>query len=73
MSHHDEDLVERFRADKDLLVIQLAGGPLEVAVDPGTEGSQPACRCYRCGRLLIADTVHEDAWNGSPVCSGCYR
>jgi hypothetical protein len=55
-----EWLIETYRADYDLAVIEgleFAGG---LAVLPGTEGSRPACRCYRCGALLTSETVTVD-------------
>jgi hypothetical protein len=56
-----EWLVRTFRADKDLVVLEWAQtGSLPVEVEPGTEGSKPACRCYRCGVLLTVDTVTAD-------------
>lgn len=56
-----EWLVATYRADRNVTVIHLRGGvELLVDVDPGTEGSSPACRCYRCGALLTAETVTVD-------------
>ena len=57
-----------FRADKDVVVIDLFYGPMTVEVETGTEGAQPACRCYRCGVLLTADTVTADRIK--PGCQG---
>lgn len=45
-----EWLVRTYRADRDV----------EAAVEQGQYGSQPACRCYRCGALLTVDTVTVD-------------
>lgn len=51
-----EWLVQTYRADCDVsLVIGLV---FPVAL--GTEGAEPACRCYRCGRLLTVETVTVD-------------
>jgi hypothetical protein len=63
-----EWLVDCYRADVDVIVIELAYGPVLVAVDIATETSQPACRCYRCGVLLTADTVTVDRIK--PGCRG---
>lgn len=61
-------LVETYRANVDLLFIDLSGnGPrpddwisrirvVEVPVGLGV----PACRCYRCGVLLTVETVSVD-------------
>lgn len=53
-------LVETFRADTDVVVIELFHGPVLVPVLLGVEGAQPACRCYRCGVLLTVETVTAD-------------
>jgi hypothetical protein len=63
-----EWLVETYRADRDVVVIELFHGPLVVEVETGTEGGQPACRCYRCGVLLTVDTVTADRIK--PGCQG---
>lgn len=55
-----EWLVLTFRANEDVHVLQLHHGPIVIGVLPGTEGAQPACRCYRCGQLLTAETVTVD-------------
>lgn len=55
-----EWLVQTFRANRDLIRIELFHGPLWVEVDLGTERAVPACRCYRCGVLLTADTLTVD-------------
>lgn len=72
-------LVEMFRADKDLASIELFHGPLDLPVDRGSEGSRPACRCYRCGQLLTMATVRvhrQRSFGGSqlvrPACQGCW-
>lgn len=57
-----------YRADKDVVAIELFHGPLVVEVHPGTEGGQAACRCYRCGALLTVDTVTVDRIR--PGCQG---
>jgi hypothetical protein len=61
-------LVQTYRANRDVIMVDLAYGPLIVDVDPGTEGAQPACRCYRCGLLLTEDTVTVDRIK--PGCQG---
>lgn len=56
-----EWLVQTYRADKDLVVLSWGHDrsmPVEVQI--GTEGGQPACRCYRCGQLLTTETVTVD-------------
>lgn len=67
-------LVEAWRADHDVLVLKLVHGPMHVPVLPGTEGAEPACRCYRCGELQIAATVQRD-WtvDQSEVGLGAFR
>jgi len=57
-----EWLIQTFRADADVVTSGQfgLGGDLLVPVLPGTEGSMPACRCYRCGKLLTADTLTVD-------------
>jgi 5-methylcytosine-specific restriction endonuclease McrA len=47
-------LVETFRADADLLILFGA----EVATLRGM--GVPACRCYRCGKLLTEDRLTVD-------------
>lgn len=56
-----EWLVRTYRADMDVMVIELRPG-VRVVLDvlPGTEGALPACRCYRCGQLLSVETVTVD-------------
>jgi hypothetical protein len=63
-----EWLVTCYRANRDVITIDLPYGPVVVDVDPGTEGAQPACRCYRCGVLLTVDTVTVDRIK--PGCQG---
>lgn len=56
-----EWLVATYRANRNVTVIVMRdGGQLLVDVDLDTEGSFPACRCYRCGQLLTEDTVTVD-------------
>jgi len=50
-----EWLVQTYRADADVTLI-LGGLVFPVPLGEGI----PACRCYRCGRLLTADTVTVD-------------
>lgn len=52
-----EWLVETFRADVDLPSF-TSSNPQMFAVTGGM--GVPACRCYRCGCLLTADTVTVD-------------
>lgn len=47
-----EWLVETFRADVDLDTVKGYACALGNGI--------PACRCYRCGRLLTVDTVSPD-------------
>lgn len=63
-----EWLVQTYRANRDVVTIVLFHGPLVVEVDKGTEGAEPACRCYRCGVLLTADTLTVDRIK--PGCHG---
>lgn len=53
-----EWLVQTYRADRDVIVVQLHHGP--IVLDTTLGRGQPACRCYRCGRLLTVDTVTVD-------------
>lgn len=68
-------LVRHFRANRDVVVVQLPLGPVIVEVEPGTEGSEPACRCYRCGVLLTVDAVEASYVTGMarPACGECVR
>lgn len=52
-------LVQAFRADADLFVVST-DPPVAIPVLAYSEGSVPACRCYRCGALMSADEVYED-------------
>jgi hypothetical protein len=63
-----EWLVQCYRANVDVVTIELHHGPLVVEVETGTEGAEPACRCYRCGVLLTVDTVTVDRIK--PGCQG---
>jgi hypothetical protein len=63
-----EWLVATYRANRDVITIDLFHGPLVIEVASGTEGAAPACRCYRCGALLTADTVTVDRI--TPGCQG---
>lgn len=51
-----EWLVRTYRADCDVSMIIGLVFPVPI----GTDGAVPACRCYRCGRLLTVDTVTVD-------------
>lgn len=55
-----EWLVETFRADMDVVEHDL--GPYIISTPAGVmvSGVKPACRCYRCGKLLTVDTVTVD-------------
>jgi 5-methylcytosine-specific restriction endonuclease McrA len=65
-------LVLTYRANVDVVAIELPYGPVMVEVVAGTEGAEPACRCYRCGVLLTEDTVTVDRIK--PGCrGGTYR
>jgi hypothetical protein len=66
--------IQNWRADHDVIVIEMVSGrTLVVDVDPGTEGAQPACRCYRCGMLLVVQTVVAQRYAGGhrPACGEC--
>jgi len=52
-------LVETYRANLDVLVVRLGNGT-EIRLDTRFGQGEPACRCYRCGRLLTIDTVTVD-------------
>jgi 5-methylcytosine-specific restriction endonuclease McrA len=54
-----EWLVATFRANLDVLVIRLGNGS-QLQLDTLLGRGEPACRCYRCGKLLTADTVTVD-------------
>lgn len=72
-----EWLVETYRANVDVIFIggsQKRSPDLRLCVEVliGTEGAQPACRCYRCGCLLTAEMVTVDRIK--PGCrGGTYR
>lgn len=65
-------LIERYRADCDLLIVSYADGAVtqlvhdeRLAAVPAGVGIveyriEPACRCYRCGELLWIETVTCD-------------
>lgn len=60
-----------YRADVN--VVMVPGGYAEmvavaVSVQRDMPGSQPACRCYRCGVLLTVETVTVDRIK--PGCQG---
>lgn len=63
-------LIETYRADQDLSDFEITTKPWQpphkVAVPLGS--GEPACRCYRCGRLLDAETVTVDRIK--PGCEG---
>lgn len=63
-------LIETYRADQDLSDFEISSKPWQpphkVAVPLGS--GEPACRCYRCGRLLDVDTVTVDRIK--PGCEG---
>lgn len=61
-------LVETYRANRDVVTVELFHGPLVVEVEVGTEGAEPACRCYRCGVLMTAETLTVDRIK--PGCHG---
>lgn len=54
-----EWLVETYRADVDVLIISWE---IFTCLRPSTQypTAVPACRCYRCGKLLTVDTVTVD-------------
>lgn len=51
-------LVNEFRADVDVLAWDSKTGEVIATADRGK--GIPACRCFRCGRLLTVDTVFVD-------------
>ena len=74
-------LIETYRANVDVPLAGSLVGTLGLPVPLG-EGT-PACRCYRCGRLLTDETVTVDRIipgckggtyrrnNIRPACAGC--
>lgn len=92
-------MVENWRADQDLLVVTDGPlGSWSMPVTSGSKPSDwatnaaelacakvlPACRCWRCAKLLTADTVTIDRWpvpgidggkytatNTRPACATC--
>lgn len=60
-----EWLVQTFRADADVVVIPF-DPPVITATLPGM--GVPACRCYRCGKLLTVETLTVD--RVIPGCQG---
>jgi hypothetical protein len=67
-------LVTAFRADMDVLRVELVHGPLDVPVLPGDSNAMRACRCYRCGALLTVEAVQVDRFGSlgvRPACEGC--
>lgn len=80
-----ERLVQEFRADLDAVVLdgRVIGAAKPGANVEGQHTIEPACRCYRCGALLTADTVTADRIvpgceggeyteaNERPACGGC--
>lgn len=52
-------LVDTYRANLDVLVVRLSNGT-EIRLDTRLGQGEPACRCYRCGRLLTIETVTVD-------------
>jgi hypothetical protein len=74
-------VVYAFRADYDVLVVRGAYAEVPVVLVPverGTQGAEPACRCYRCGVLLTAATLGEmpalsteGVFITLPVCGSC--
>lgn len=70
-----EWLVETYRANQDIALITFPDGskssiPVMRGVTPqgAITDVLPACRCYRCGDLLTADTVTVD--RVFPGCEG---
>lgn len=76
-----EWLVATYRANEDVRVLELYHGSLVVGVNVGA--GEPACRCYRCGKLLTVETLTVDRvvpgcqggtyarTNIRPACGGC--
>ena len=68
-----ERLVRLFRADCDLYVSHGVSVPVLL----GQGSGEPACRCYRCGRLLTAEMVRLDRYGVDqesvrPACEACF-
>jgi hypothetical protein len=65
------EVVLKYRADMDVLRVELLRGQMMIPVLPGDPAAEPACRCYRCGALLTAGTVQVDTVREVPVCGEC--
>lgn len=63
-----EWLLQTYRADLDVLTIDLPDGPMVLHVERGDPMAVPACRCYRCGVLLTVETLTVDRIK--PGCQG---
>lgn len=63
-----EWLVQTYRANVDVLSSGFEGFTISAPVGEFVSGVIPACRCYRCGLLLTADTVTVDRIK--PGCKG---
>lgn len=80
-----ETMVMNWRADVDVPDLEMMDRyPGTTQVGVGTGFGIPACRCWRCGKLLTADTVTIDRWpvpgidggkytatNTRPACATC--
>lgn len=60
-----EWLVDTYRADVDAVVVPRVqvynnDPPVEVVAEVPLGAGVRACRCYRCGRLLVRDTLTVD-------------
>lgn len=62
-----EWLVQTYRADVDVITLDVAGRMLTLEADVREglgalygDGWRMACRCFRCGRLLTVDDVTRD-------------
>lgn len=61
-------MVQNWRADTDA---RDRFGVL-IPADTGDPDAVPACRCWRCGKLLTADTVTIDRWPVPGIDGGKY-
>jgi 5-methylcytosine-specific restriction endonuclease McrA len=57
-----EWLIETYRADADLSSFEVQTGPWTppARVQCPLGSGEPACRCYRCGKLMTAETLTVD-------------
>ena len=53
-------LVQTYRADKDVDLVIFAATRLVQELPRGLAAGRPACRCYRCGDLMVEETLTVD-------------